>query len=100
MSKIPPRDWPKYDPTHKCGACGSTETEDSIVEVHIGHNGATHFATRKEGRSIQRICTNCDLFRHERPLDFDFKKWAEIWVLEDKIEIVQKRLAEARKAVE
>lgn len=94
MSKIPPRDWPKYNSERECTACGSTETEDWFFPA------ADDTENEGLGAHVQRKCHNCRLARYERPLDFDFEKWAVIWKYEGKLEIAQKLLAEARKAVE
>jgi len=49
MNKIPPSEWPKYNLTSECSACGSADTSDNF----IADGGNT------VGDHIQRFCSGC-----------------------------------------
>jgi hypothetical protein len=92
MSKIPPREWPVYDPASKCSACGSTETED--------HDSSQFPYLLADGPHIRRDCENCSMVRCERPLDFDFEAWREVWDIEEKIDALKGELKRAREKID
>jgi len=92
MSKIPPSEWPIYNSTSECSACGSDETEDQY-----GVRGSCVDNLRSvpdnDAPYIARRCKICSFTRYERPLDFDFDAWRAVWAAE-------KALDDARKALE